>query len=92
MAGDVRLTQLARIFGLPHDNINEAAVKTAVSSRPADLGAAIFHEAVNSDDVIDEASALAYLDARLAILGDLVPTPSHAPLRAEFERLLSAWQ
>ena len=92
MAADVRVTQLARIFGIAHDDASEAAVKAAASSRPAHLGAAIFHEAVDSDDVTDQGSARAYLDARLAILGDLVPQPAQAAVRTEFDRLVAAWE
>lgn len=91
MAGDVRLTQLARILGLPSAQLNEAAVKAAVSSRPAELGAALFEEAVASDDVMDEASARAYLAARLEVLGELVGDVAREAVVAEFERRVGAW-
>ena len=91
MAGDVRLTQLARILGLGSDQTNETAVKAAVSSRPAELGAALFEEAVASDDVMDEASARAYLAARLESLGELVADGAREAVTREFERRVGAW-
>ena len=91
MPGDVRLTQLARILGLPSDQTNEAAVRAAVSSRPVELGAALFEEAVASDDVMDEASARGYLEARLESLGELVADGAREAVVGEFERRVGAW-
>jgi hypothetical protein len=42
MAGDVRLTQLARILDLSSDGTDEAAVRAGVSTRPEDVAGRLF--------------------------------------------------
>jgi hypothetical protein len=90
MPGDVRLTQLARMLGLPHAS-DEAAIRAAAAANLARLVDALIEEAAASDDVTDPASARAYLEARLAFLGDLIPGPVAGGVREGFEDRLQAW-
>jgi hypothetical protein len=91
MAGDVRLTQLARILGLPPDS-EEAAVRSAASASPDALAQALFQEAADSDDVFDAESGEAYFDARLSYLGDLIPDRTTDAVRESFREKLKAWE
>jgi hypothetical protein len=89
-----RLRQLARLLG--HDvfvarfgpieraNPDEQALRELIDERCDEMAAALVAEAAASDDVIDPASAQAYLDDRLRTLDDLL-TPEQA------ERLLTAF-
>ncbi len=91
MAGDVRLTQLARILGLPGDS-DEAAVIAAASASAADLAHALFQEAADSDDVFDAESGQAYFEARLAYLADFIPDRALPAIREAFQQKLKAWE
>ncbi|MEX0781355.1 MAG: hypothetical protein WD557_01810 [Dehalococcoidia bacterium] len=91
MAGDVRLTQLARILGIPSDS-DEAAVKAAASASPERLAEALFHEAADSDDVIDVESAVAYLGARMEYLAAFLANDAKSAVRTEFNERLKAWE
>jgi hypothetical protein len=91
MAGDVRLTQLARILGIPNES-DEAAVQAAASASPELLAGALFREAADSDDVIDLESAVAYMEARMEYLHPLVPEPAKSAVRREFHQRLKAWE
>jgi hypothetical protein len=91
MAGDVRLTQLARILGIPKDS-DEAAVKAAASASPGRLADALFREAADSDDVIDLESAVAYMEARLEYLSPLVPDDAKPAVRTDFHERVKAWE
>lgn len=91
MAGDVRLTQLARILGIPSDS-DEAAVKAAASASPGRLAEALFQEAADSDDVIDTESAVAYMEARLEYLSPLLPDDAKGGIRAGFHERIKAWE
>jgi hypothetical protein len=51
----------------------------------------MLEEAAACDDVIDAASALSYLDDRLAFLGDLLTEEQKRKLRQGFEAYASKW-
>jgi hypothetical protein len=91
MAGDVRLTQFARILGSPSDS-DEAAVKAAASASPDRLADALFQEAADSDDVIDTESAVAYMEARLEYLSPLLPDEARDVIRSSFHQRVKAWE
>ena len=92
MAGDVRLVQLARMLGLPPDDLDRARATAAVAGRPGDLAEAIFGEAVDSDDVISTETALDYLEGRLVFFGDLITPEAAAAIRRLFRERLRAWE
>ena len=96
-----RLVQLARLagvdvfsarFGSPQTAAPEAgALASLVGERLDQIAQGLIEEAAASDDVIDAASAQAYLDDRLRILGDLF-TPEHsAASRAAFQTATEGW-
>jgi hypothetical protein len=86
---DVRYLQLARILGLPRDT-PEGAIKAAAGAAPERLAGALFAEAAASDDVIDAATALQYLDDRLAFFGDILA--GAGAVRDAFAERLQAWE
>ena len=96
-----RLVQLARLagvdvfsarFGSPQTAAPEAgALASLVGERLDQIAQGLIEEAAASDDVIDAASAQAYLDDRLRTLGDLF-TPEHsAAIRAAFQTATAGW-
>ncbi|MGH2631833.1 MAG: hypothetical protein ACRDG3_00360 [Tepidiformaceae bacterium] len=84
-----RLRQLSRIFATPIPD--DAAAAAAITARAAALGSAFFLEAADSDDVVDEASAFAYLDGRLAYFDPLLSPQAAVAIRAAFADRLRAW-
>jgi len=93
MAGNVRLTQLARILDLPASSLTTAdEARTAVAARSEDLAGELFVEAANNDDVTSTEAALLYLESRLEDFGDLVSGEAEARIRTEFGRRLAAWE
>ena len=88
----VRLVQLARILGLDPSTIDDDVARAAIAARPADLGAALFEEAAQNDDVTSTETALDYLEGRLAFFSDLVGGEAEAAVRAEFGERLKAWE
>ena len=86
---DPRLVQLTRLLHTPLES--HAAARAAVSARHDELAAAFVLEAIASDDVTSAASALDYLETRLAYLGDIVGTAAAASIRARFSEAVAAW-
>lgn len=84
------LVQLSRIYGLELSNSDKA--RAAIAGAPAVLAAALFHEAADSDDVAGVASAMDYLDLRLAFLGELVPPDADHEVRSAFRDHVRAWE
>lgn len=92
MAGDVRLTQVARILDLDNSNLTDDEAREAISARPEAFATELFVEAADNDDVTSIDGARLYLDSRLADFGDLVSGEAEARIRAEFGRRLSGWE
>jgi len=92
MAGNVRLTQVARILDLPGSDLTPEQAREAISARPEAFADELFVEAANNDDVTSTEAALLYLDSRLEDFGDLVSGEAQARIRAEFGRRLAAWE
>jgi len=84
------LIQLSRIYG--RDIVSGEDARSAISASPAVLADALFAEAADSDDVTSLASALDYLEARLAFLGPLVEPPAASEIRDAFRMRLRAWE
>lgn len=96
-----RLLQLARLVGIdaftqrlgpPQTAEPEAeALCTLIEERLEHLARRLVEEAAASDDVIDSASAAAYLEDRLGTLADLL-TPEQADrIRAAFRERTAGW-
>ncbi len=88
---DVRLIQVARIYGLVRDEMTDALAKAAVHENPHRLATAIFEEATASDDVISEETALEYLEGRFSFLGDLVVAEDRTAIKRDFQARLEEW-
>ena len=86
---DSRHRQLSRIYQRPIED--DDAARAVINADPGTLAAAIFLEAVESDDVTSTASARIYLEDRLVFLGMLVESAS-ALVRSDFESRLEAWE
>ncbi|MBI4570594.1 MAG: hypothetical protein HY723_01490 [Chloroflexi bacterium] len=96
-----RLLQLARLagvqafrerFGPPQAAQPGAAeLRAFVAARLDEIARRLVEEAAASDDVVDRASAAAYLEDRLATLGDLLSKEQAARVRRAFADRTSAW-
>lgn len=86
---DSRHRQLSRIYERTIEDDNGA--RAAISADPGTLASALFLEAAESDDVTSTESGRAYLEDRLAFLGNLV-SGSEAAIRGAFEERLKAWE
>ncbi len=96
-----RLVQLARLagldvfsqrFGSPQTAAPEAgALASLVGERLDQIAQGLIEEAAASDDVIDAASAQAYLDDRLRTFGDLFTAENSTAIRAAFQAATEGW-
>ena len=67
------------------------ALQSLVEEHIQDLVRAMLEEAAACDDVLDAASALAYLDDRLAFWGDLLSKGQKERIRVGFQAYASRW-
>jgi hypothetical protein len=96
-----RLLQLARLIGLADFTARFGPPQTAqpddgdlralIDEHLDGIGGRLLDEAVVSDDVIDRASADAYLEDRLATFGDLLTEAQAERLRATFRAGTASW-
>ncbi len=96
-----RLQQLARLVGIDAFTERVGAPRTAdpdpdalsglVSERLADVARRLVEEAAASDDVVDKASAAAYLEDRLRTLGDLLTLQQADRIRELFTDGTAGW-
>ena len=107
MAERTVIVQLARLLGREEfyrrlslaegvetpdlDDERLATLRSLVDERLEALVQALLAEAVANDDVIDAASARAYLEDRLAFLGDLLTETQRQTVREGFARLVERW-
>ena len=107
MTGRLAIVQLARLLGkeefyrrLPLaegaepqglDTERMAALRSLVDERLGILTEALAVEAVVSDDVINAASAMVYLEDRLAYFGELLTEEQRRAIRKGFARLTKPW-
>ena len=68
-----------------------AALRSLVDERLVVLTEALAVEAVVNDDVIDAASAMVYLEDRLATFGELLTETQRRAVRKDFARLTKRW-
>ena len=68
-----------------------AALRALVGERLGLFTEALAVEAVVSDDVIDAASAMVYLEDRLAFFGELLTEEQRQGVRKGFGRLVARW-
>jgi hypothetical protein len=107
MAERAAIVQLARLLGREEfyrrlslaegteppalDDDRLTALRSLVDERLEVLARALLAEAVANDDVLDASSAKAYLEDRLAFLGDLLTETQRRLVRQRFEETASAW-
>ncbi len=91
MAADIRLIQIGRILGLRPLGLTHDAARDAISMRAPEVALAFFLEAADSDDVTDVASALDYLEARIAFFRDLITPEAAEVILAAFREKLRSW-
>jgi hypothetical protein len=91
MAADVRLIQVARILGLRPLGLTHDAARDAIAMRAPEMALAFFLEAADSDDVTGAASALDYLDGRIAFFRDLIAPAAAEVIRTAFREKLRSW-
>ena len=96
-----RLLQLARLVGVeaftqrlgpPRTaQPDDEALRALIEERLEHVAGRLVEEAAASDDVIDPASAAAYLEDRLRTLGDVITPEQAERLRASFREQTSGW-
>ena len=98
MAPSMQVTQLARLLGrsdlLTWDLESpgpRAELERAVEDGFDRLTQGVLEEAAASDDVVDAASADAFIDDRLAFLGDLLTGDQRRRLREACRRVTEGW-
>ena len=87
------LMQLARLLGRPDllDASGRADLERAVEEGFDRLAQGLLEEAAASDDVVDAASAGAFVEDRLATLGDLLTEDQRRRLREACRRVTGGW-
>jgi hypothetical protein len=86
--------QLSLIQGAEPSALDEerlVALRALMDERLGLLTEALAVEAVVSDDVIDAASAMVYLEDRLAFFGELLTEEQRQGVRKGFKRLVARW-
>ena len=100
----LQLAQLARLLGLeelrassaPHEGSETKAIDTErlrslLDGRLEHLARGLLEEAVACDDVVDAASAEAYLEDRLAFFGGLLSEEQRRRLRELYLESVRRW-
>ncbi len=95
------LLQLARLVGVqafsqrlgPPQTAepDDEALRALIEERLDHVADRLVEEAAASDDVIDSASAAAYLEDRLRTLGDVITPEQAERLRAAFAEATTGW-
>ena len=95
------LLQLARLVGVeafterlgrPQTaEPDDEALRALIEERLEHVARRLVEEAAVSDDVIDPASAAAYLEDRLRTLGDVITPEQAERLRAAFAEATAGW-
>ena len=107
MTQRVAIVQLARLLGKVEfyarlslaegaepqalDEEHLTALRALIDERLGLLTEALAVEAVVSDDVIDAASAMVYLEDRLSFFGELLTEEQRQGVRKGFGRLVARW-
>ena len=95
----MQVTQLARLLGRPDllswdvesDGGPRADLERAIEDGLERLVQGLLEEAAASDDVVDAASAGAFIEDRLAFLGDLLTEDQRHRLREACRRVTAGW-
>lgn len=102
--GPIQLAQLARLLGAKESyaalgrrgqaetkGVDTARLRAFLDERLERLARGLLEEAAASDDVVDAASAEAYLEDRLAFFGELLSQGQRSRLRELFMGTARRW-
>jgi hypothetical protein len=89
--GPIQLAQLARLLGVAVEGLDARRLRALLDERLERLARGLLEEAVASDDVVDAASAEAYLDDRLAFFGDILTEQQRGRVRATYTQAVRRW-
>ena len=100
----IQLAQLARLLGAEElrsalarqgesegEGIDVGRLRAFIEERLERLARGLLEEAVASDDVVDAASAEAYLEDRLAFFGELLTEEQRQRLRQTWRKVVREW-
>jgi hypothetical protein len=87
----MQLTQLARLLGAAVEGLDVQRLRTLLDERLDRLARGLLEEAVASDDVVDAASAEAYLEDRLAFFGGLLSEEQRGWVKELFMAAAGRW-
>jgi len=89
--GPIQLAQLARLLGAAVEGLDVQRLRALLDERLDRLARGLLEEAVASDDVVDAASAEAYLDDRLAFFGDILTEEQRRRVREAYMQAVRRW-
>jgi len=89
--GPIQLAQLARLLGAAAEGLDVRRLLALLDERLDRLARGLLEEAVASDDVVDAASAEAYLEDRLAFLGGLLSEEQRGQVREVYMEAVRRW-
>jgi hypothetical protein len=87
----MQLTQLARLLGAAVEGLDVQRLRTLLDERLDRLARGLLEEAVASDDVVDAASAEAYLDDRLAFFGGILTDEQRGRVKGTYLEAVRRW-
>jgi len=87
----MQLTQLARLLGAAGDGLDVRRLRALLDERLDRLARGLLEEAVASDDVVDAASAEAYLEDRLAFFGDILTEEQRGRVKEAYMQAVRRW-
>lgn len=87
----MQLAQLARLLGEAVESLDARRLRALLDERLDRLARGLLEEAVASDDVLDAASAEAYLEDRLAFFGDVLTVAQRERVREFFTQVPRGW-
>jgi hypothetical protein len=89
--GPIQLAQLARLLGAAAEDRDVRRLRALLDERLERLTRGLLEEAVASDDVVDAASAAAYLEDRLAFFGGLLSEGQRGRVKGAYMQAVRRW-
>lgn len=89
---DPALAQITRLLGLPRGSVAAGQARDLVGERCPALASALMEEVAASDDVVDSASALAYLEDRLNALQKYLTAECAEEVRRLCRETVAGWR
>jgi hypothetical protein len=89
--GPIQLAQLARLLGVAAEGLDVRPLPALLDERLDRLARGLLEEAIASDDVVDAASAEAYLDDRLTFFGDILTEQQRGRVKEFFMAATGRW-